>query len=202
VAVLVPVLVVLLLAAVALLVLRPRDPVAAGPEVTSSASDPAVGDASGPAVGPLVEEPVSPTTEAPPEPTATPSETPFEEPSPDDPPEPFPTEVSVVRGSGGADCSSLETRSDYGDYPLARCTMWQRSEGLLHEEPLSKGAERVTCQRDLGRDNPTFKAGQTNTWWVWTTSDDGTWDWYPETAVSQGLSDQPINGIARCQDAS
>jgi len=80
--------------------------------------------------------------------------------------------------------------------------MWRRSEGLISGERLAKGSTTVTCQRNLALDNPIYKAGQTNTWWVWAQSDEAAWDWFPETAVGEGVSDQPINGIALCQDNS
>lgn len=81
---------------------------------------------------------------------------------------------------------------------MANCSFWKSSTGLLSGEAASKGQIVVACQRDLGQANPVYTAKQTNTWWVWTTSDAGSWDWFPETAVSQGAPDEPINGIAVC----
>ena len=57
----------------------------------------------------------------------------------------------------------------------------------------------IACQADLRHPNPIYKATQTNTRWVWTQANDGTWDWFPQTAISQGAAGLPINGIARCQ---
>ena len=108
----------------------------------------------------------------------------------------------VVNDSGGKACQTTNATSDYGDYPVARCNLWKSADGLLSDETIRKGIARITCQRDLERDNPIYTPGQTNTWWVWTTSENGTWDWFPETAVAEGVSDQPINGIALCDDAA
>lgn len=190
----------LVLAVVALVALWPADRFATSPETPSSSSG-AAGTEGPETVADPAPEPATPSAfeaTTPEVPTASPTR----ESSPDDAPARSPASVTVVRGAAGKACSTSTSRSDYGDYPLARCTLWRASEGLLHGETSSRGPREVTCQRDLGRENPVFRRGQTNTWWVWTTSDDGTWDWYPETAVAQGASDQPINGIAQCQDAS
>ena len=86
----------------------------------------------------------------------------------------------------------------YGGYPVAYCDLWKETTGLQTGESVAKGEKRVACHRDLGEDNPTYTKNQSNTWWVWARSTSGTWDWFPETAVKQGASDQPINGIAIC----
>lgn len=200
-AVLLLVLLVVVLAAAALLVLRARDRAAAGPEIGSPTSDARGADAPTSAAGPASEEAATPFVD-PVTPTDEPTEPPIDTSSPQDPPERFPKTLRVVENAGGMPCSTLPLRSGYGEYPLAQCTMWKRSEGLLHGKTLSTGPKKVTCQRNLDLENHVFKVGQTNTWWVWTTSDDGTWDWYPETALKQGLSDQPVRGIARCENAS
>ncbi len=108
--------------------------------------------------------------------------------------------AEIQQTSNGQACRITTMESEYGSYPLARCRMWQRSVGLLSGETLAKGGTSVTCQRDLGRANPQYTNGQSNTWWIWTKSDAGTWDWFPQTAVAEGVSDQPINGIALCHD--
>ena len=107
--------------------------------------------------------------------------------------------AEIQQTSTGTACRSTAMESEYGSYPLAKCRMWQRSTGLLSGETLAKGGTTVTCQRDLDRPNPPYRTGQFNTWWVWTTSDTGTWDWFPQTAVAEGASGQPINGIALCR---
>ena len=106
----------------------------------------------------------------------------------------------IQQASAGTACRSTRMESEYGSYPLAKCRMWQRSTGLLSGETLAKGGTTVTCQRDLDRPNPQYTTGHSNTWWIWTKSDAGTWDWFPESAVAEGASDQPINGIALCRD--
>jgi hypothetical protein len=110
-------------------------------------------------------------------------------------------QAEIQQTSRGTACRSTAMPSEYGSYPLARCRMWHRSKGLLSGETLAKGGTTVTCQRDLDRPNPQYRTGQFNTWWVWTTSDTGTWDWFPQTAVAEGVSGQPINGIALCRDS-
>ncbi len=105
----------------------------------------------------------------------------------------------MVSGSAGDPCAKTTEAERYGRYPLARCTLWQNTKGRLTGARASKGPKKITCQRDLGRRNPTYTKGQANTWWVWTTSDAGRWDWFPETAVAEGASNQPINGIALCR---
>ena len=108
--------------------------------------------------------------------------------------------AEIQQTSKGTACHNTGMESEYGSYPLAKCRMWQRSAGLLSGDILAKGGTTVTCQRDLDRPNPQFWTGQFNTWWVWTTSDTGTWDWFPETAVAGGISGQPMNGVALCRD--
>ena len=117
----------------------------------------------------------------------------------DDPPATYGGRAEIQQTSVGTACRGTAMESEYGSYPLAKCRMWQRSAGLLSGETLAKGSATVTCQRDLARPNPQYTTGQSNTWWIWTKSDAGTWDWFPETAVAEGTSDQPINGIALCR---
>lgn len=149
--------------------------------------------------GPTPDPSVTSSTDVEPSPDNSPSVRPS---SPQDPPSKDGADASVVRSSAGSRCTTLDEKSSWGGYPLARCTLWQPADGHLYGESVSKGATTVTCQRDLGVQNPVYKEGQNNTWWVWATSDVGTWDWYPETAVQQGVADQPINGIALCKDDS
>jgi uncharacterized membrane protein YhaH (DUF805 family) len=122
--------------------------------------------------------------------------------SPRDPPSRVGDRAKIVRTSDGTSCRTTKLQGGYGTYRLASCKLWQVADGLISGEAARKGAKQITCQRNLGVSNPVYKAGQTNTWWVWTTSNRGTWDWFPETAVAEGASNEPINGIALCQDNS
>jgi len=160
--------------------------------------------------GQPTESQVAPAEEVPPPSTPFPSAIPSEpEPEPEpseeysllDPPlaaDEQPVRTKVVRDSAGTACRTAETKTVYGGYPVAYCDLWKQTTGLQTGESVAKGAKRVACQRDLGKDNPTYTKNQSNTWWVWARSSSGTWDWFPETAVKQGASDQPINGIALC----
>ncbi len=105
--------------------------------------------------------------------------------------------VYQTKSTGDA-CPRVKTTT-YAGYLDARCTFWTPTAGLLTKEPLAKGAHLVTCQRNLKRANPVYTAKQTNTWWVWARSTGGSWDWFPETAIAQGASNQAINGIAVCR---
>jgi hypothetical protein len=141
----------------------------------------------------IAEPTLSPTVPAPPSDTVEPW-------SPLDPPAPADEQgddTTVVSDAAAAPCRE-SSRTVYGGYPAASCDLWKTPVGLLHEEPITKGSRRVACQRDLDVDNPVYTPKQTNTWWIWTTSETGTWDWYPETAIEQGASDQPVNGVALC----
>lgn len=113
-------------------------------------------------------------------------------------PQPRKAPAQVVSDSPGEGCDTL-SRQEWGDYYPARCKMWQPSQGLLTQTPLGKGPRVVTCQADLGKENPVFTARQRNTWWVWIVTEDGTMDWFPETAVSQGASGLPIRGVSVCE---
>ncbi len=114
------------------------------------------------------------------------------------PPKPPSGPVTLANGNPGEACAATGGPS-FGEYPGASCKMWQPSTGLRSGKALSKtDVHTVACQADLGQANPVFAANQTNTWWVWTQADDGTWDWFPETAVSQGAANAPINGVAVC----
>lgn len=110
-----------------------------------------------------------------------------------------PTSVVVVTSSGGDACTTAGGLSGWGAYPAANCRTWKESSGLRTGATLSRKNLSITCQADLQEENPVYTAGQRNTWWVWTQADNGTWDWFPETAIAQGATNQPINGIARCQ---
>lgn len=180
------------------------EPRQSSPEVSADAPSSPSTDISAPGddpfrTGPTPDASVTSRTDAGPSPDDSPSVKPS---SPEDPPSKDGEDASVVRSSAGSRCATLNEESSWGSYPLARCNLWQTADGHLYGQSVSKGAKQVTCQRDLGVQNPVFKKGQTNTWWVWATSDDATWDWYPETAVQQGVADQPINGIALCEDDS
>ncbi len=106
--------------------------------------------------------------------------------------------IAVVAGAPGDACIP-SWRTAWGEYPVAVCKVWQPAVGLTTGAYLGKtDAQSVACQSDLGQPNPNYAAGQSNTWWVWTRADDGTWDWFPETAIAQGSSGRPINGIAVC----
>jgi len=107
-------------------------------------------------------------------------------------------EPTVVDYADGKACRT-SSRAIAGGYPAATCRFWKKSEGLLSGESLATGSQRIACQRDLDIENPVYTAKQTNTWWLWTTSDKDTWDWFPATAVAEGASDQPINGVALCE---
>ena len=76
--------------------------------------------------------------------------------------------------------------------------MWQVASGLLTGATVTKGERLIVCQRNLAIPNPVYTPTQANTWWVWMQADNGSWDWFPETAVSQGASQVPVNGVARC----
>jgi len=134
------------------------------------------------------------------QPPVTPSPTPTRKRSVLDPPvradeQPDPTDVV----SGSTEGCTSSSKTVYGGYPAAICYMWHATEGRLTGEPAKKTKNKVVaCQRDLREKNPTYAKRQANTWWVWTTSTDGTWDWFPETAIAQGESNEPINGIALC----
>jgi hypothetical protein len=108
-----------------------------------------------------------------------------------------PARVQVMTTSGGKPCVT-GAFAGWGSYPGATCTVWQRTAGLLTGRILSKRSIVVACQADLGTWNPVYTANQTNTWWFWARSDDGTWDWFPETSISEGTSNQPVNGVALC----
>ena len=107
--------------------------------------------------------------------------------------------IDVVSGSPGTACGPAGAVG-WGAYPMGDCAFWQSATGLTTGLPLSKTDHKgIACQADLRHPNPIYKATQTNTWWVWTQANDGTWDWFPQTAISQGAAGLPINGIARCQ---
>jgi serine/threonine protein kinase len=146
------------------------------PSQTSSAS------ASSPAPVP------QPTTAAPPPDT-----------NPEDPPATTTDRVKIVRNADDKPCQNTGEAGNWGPYPIAICNFWQTPRGLVTRERVGKGPKKVTCQRNLGRKNHEYLPRETNTWWVWTTSKSGLWDWFPETALKEGAPDQPINGIALCR---
>ncbi len=106
--------------------------------------------------------------------------------------------VVVVQSSPGTACDTSGALAGYGSYPASICKIWKPAGGLVTGSGLSTGQRPVACQADLAIPNPLYAANQTNTWWVWMQSDNGTWDWFPETAVSQGGPDLPVNGVALC----
>lgn len=153
----------------------------------------------------VTDGPTSQPTEAvAPRPTTTP--TPSPTPSPTkrervgrDEPTSTPDAPVVQRASSGSACEATSAESGWGPYPVGVCRTWKPATGLLTQSPLRPGTLRVTCQADLREENPVYTAGQTNTWWFWAQADNGTWDWFPETALAQGASDQSVNGVALCQ---
>ena len=107
--------------------------------------------------------------------------------------------AEVWDNSTGSACTTSESKTLWGGYPRATCRFWKSATGATTGEAIAKGSHHIACQRDLSIDNPVYTKTQSNTWWVWTESTSGTWDWFPETAIAQGESDQAINGIAICQ---
>ena len=138
-----------------------------------------------------------PASEPPPDATETP--TPTASAAVDDPPV-KPDESGavpiVVDYADGKACVPSKLKKLWGGYPAASCRFWKNTDGLRTGEPIARGPHQVAAQRDLGVQNPTYADKQRNTWWVWAKSDDGSWDWFPATAIAEGASDQPINGIA------
>lgn len=129
-----------------------------------------------------------------PEPTPTPRErTGREEPNR------TPDVVTVQSSSSGSACSATSRQSSWGSYPVGECRTWKPSTGLISGASLSTGTIAITCQADLRESNPIYTANQTNTWWFWAQADNGTWDWFPETALAQGASNQSVNGVALCR---
>lgn len=108
-----------------------------------------------------------------------------------------PAVITVMSSAAGRPCLPGGA-SGWGTYPGGLCTTWQPSVGLTSGRALSKGSVVVACQANLGQPNPVYTAGPTNTWWLWARADDGTWDWFPETAIREGESAQPVNGVALC----
>ncbi len=107
-----------------------------------------------------------------------------------------PSQVRVSGTSGGRACASAD--SSWEGYPGASCTFWQTPTGLQKGRELTKGSQTVACQADLGKENPVYRAGQENTWWLWVKTGDNSWDWYPETAITEGVSGKPVDGVALC----
>lgn len=114
------------------------------------------------------------------------------------PPTPASGAVNVMASADGRACDNAGQPEGFGGYPAAACKTWQAASGLTTGAALSARELVVSCQADLELDNPVFTENQENTWWFWAQADDGTWDWFPETALSQGASMQPTNGIAVC----
>ena len=108
-----------------------------------------------------------------------------------------PARVSIAAGSGGKACTAGED-SGWAGYPGASCTFWQEPSGLGSGKAVTKGQWTVACQADLGRANPVYRAGQENTWWLWVQDQEGSWDWYPQTAIKEGASGRPVDGVAFC----
>lgn len=105
-------------------------------------------------------------------------------------------EPDPITGAPGSGCSPA-TGSVSG-YRKVTCHTGHASTGLQRQGVLGVGNQWVLCQQDLRRTNPVFQEGQTNSWWFWTLSDNGIWDWFPETALKEGGSDNPANGIPPC----
>ncbi len=84
-------------------------------------------------------------------------------------------------------------------YPVAACRAWQRAAAMWAGVSLAKGSVDIVCQRDFpSAPNPQYTAKQANTWWFWAQAG-GTWDWFPETALSEGGSNLPVGQVAVCQ---
>lgn len=127
------------------------------------------------------------------------TETPIASAAIDDPPikpDASGTAPFVVDYADGKACTPSKSKKLWGGYPAASCRFWKNTEGLKTGESVAKGSHLVAAQRDLGVENPTYADKQSNTWWVWVESDNGTWDWFPATALVEGVTGQPINGIA------
>lgn len=104
---------------------------------------------------------------------------------------------AMVRNQPGTGCEPTAVASGYGSYQRAVCTSMRAYEGI-GGEILRAGRTWVVCQRNLGLPNPVYVAGQTNTWWFFTKSDNGMWGWFPHTLLAQGSDGRPINGIPLC----
>lgn len=107
------------------------------------------------------------------------------------------TSAEVIRDSTHKECRSA--RSKVAGYPVGNCDVFRGTEGYETGVYLSKGEVAIVCQRQFpSRENPQYLSGQENTWWFWARSGQ-TWDWFPETAISQGGSRLPLGRIAVCQ---
>lgn len=115
-----------------------------------------------------------------------------------DPPYSVTGSATIMTTAGGKACSQIGSTTASGNYPSARCSAWQQAAGLRSGAMKTKGPFTVACQANLGMANPVFVSSQSNTWWLWAMSDDGTWDWFPETLISEGNSNSPVDGVALC----
>jgi serine/threonine protein kinase len=106
---------------------------------------------------------------------------------------PVPAAITDAPGNG---CTP--STGSVAGYRKVTCHTRHPSSGLHGEGVLGVGSQWILCQQDLRQTNPVFQTGQTNSWWFWTLSDNGVWDWFPETALEEGASDNPVNGIPLC----
>jgi len=106
---------------------------------------------------------------------------------------PVPAAITDAPGNG---CTP--STGSVAGYRRVTCHTNHPSSGLHGAGVLGVGSQWILCQQDLRRTNPVFQTGLTNSWWFWTLSDNGVWDWFPETALEEGASDNPANGIPLC----
>jgi len=106
---------------------------------------------------------------------------------------PVPAAITDAPGNG---CTP--STGSVAGYRKVTCHTRHPSWGLQGAGVLGVGSQWILCQQDLHQTNPVFQTGQTNSWWFWTLSDNGVWDWFPETALEEGASDNPVNGIPVC----
>ncbi len=178
---------------------------AADPAASTAAASEPVSTGSAP-VAPSSSDPVGPSPTTATEPVDPgPSTAPPRRRQLTDPPSRDGRDARVIAGGRSTPCRALNQPAAYGDYPAARCTFFETASGRLTGERISAGegprneSKKVACQRNLRIDNPEFNSGQTNTWWVWVRSDDGSYDWFPETAIVEGASDRPLGAVAVCR---
>lgn len=102
----------------------------------------------------------------------------------------------VIRDQSNKECRP--TGETVAGYPVAACKAWQAGGAMWEPVSLAKGSIDVVCQRNFpSMPNPQYTAKQANTWWFWAQAG-GTWDWFPETALSEGGSNAPVGRVAMC----
>lgn len=103
---------------------------------------------------------------------------------------------TVIRDQSNKECRP--TGETVAGYPVAACKAWQAGAAMWEPVSLAKGSIDVVCQRNFpSMPNPQYTAKQANTWWFWAQAG-GTWDWFPETALSEGGSNAPVGQVAMC----